>query len=90
MRIFARQWPGVRRGRVARHRTPSGFSRHSVREEVDAVLVRNGIGVLSLVDGDQPYASPMSFGYSGERVAFPMQMGTGGRSGASSRTPAPA
>jgi nitroimidazol reductase NimA-like FMN-containing flavoprotein (pyridoxamine 5'-phosphate oxidase superfamily) len=46
-------------------------------EEVDEVLVRNGVGVLSLTDGGQPYAVPMSFGYSGDEMTFPMQLGTG-------------
>jgi nitroimidazol reductase NimA-like FMN-containing flavoprotein (pyridoxamine 5'-phosphate oxidase superfamily) len=46
-------------------------------DEIDEVLVRNGIGVLSLIDGDRPYGVPMSFGYSGETLTIAMQFGTG-------------
>ena len=45
--------------------------------EIDEVLIRNGIGVLALVDGTQPYAIPISFGYDAEEMVFPMQWGGG-------------
>jgi len=45
--------------------------------EVETVLARNGIGVLALLDGDQPYPLPMSFGYDGDRPLFVMQFGAG-------------
>ena len=35
--------------------------------EIDETLTRNGVGTLALVDGDQPYAVPMSFGYDGRK-----------------------
>jgi nitroimidazol reductase NimA-like FMN-containing flavoprotein (pyridoxamine 5'-phosphate oxidase superfamily) len=47
------------------------------RDEIDEVLIRNGVGVLSMVDGEQPYGIPMSFGYDGESLTFAMQFGTG-------------
>lgn len=47
------------------------------RSEIEAVLVRNGIGVLGLVDGDQPYVIPMSYGYEREESTFVMQFGEG-------------
>ncbi|MFD1587726.1 pyridoxamine 5'-phosphate oxidase family protein [Halorientalis brevis] len=46
-------------------------------DEVTTVLSRNGIGVLALLDGDQPYPLPMSFGYDGDRPLFVMQFGAG-------------
>lgn len=46
-------------------------------EEIDEMLVENGVGLLSLVDGDQPYAIPMSFGYDGDDLMIPMQWGSG-------------
>ncbi|RAW46206.1 pyridoxamine 5'-phosphate oxidase family protein [Halorubrum sp. 48-1-W] len=46
-------------------------------DEIDEVLTRNGIGILGLTSDGQPYTIPMSFGYDGERMAFPMQWGTG-------------
>jgi nitroimidazol reductase NimA-like FMN-containing flavoprotein (pyridoxamine 5'-phosphate oxidase superfamily) len=46
-------------------------------EDIDEILTRNGVGVLSLVDGDRPYAIPMSFGYTGDDVMIPMQLGMG-------------
>jgi len=46
-------------------------------DEVDALLIRNGVGVLGLIDAGVPYTIPMSFGYDGEQMAFPMQWGTG-------------
>ncbi|SEP13661.1 hypothetical protein SAMN05216388_103626 [Halorientalis persicus] len=49
-------------------------------EEVDEILVRNGIGVLAMVDGNRPYAIPISFGYDAERMIFPMQWGGGSNS----------
>ncbi|ELY49240.1 pyridoxamine 5'-phosphate oxidase-related FMN- binding protein [Natronorubrum bangense JCM 10635] len=41
------------------------------------MLVRNGIGVLAVVDEGIPYAIPMSFGYQGDEMTFAMQWGTG-------------
>lgn len=46
-------------------------------EEIDEVLVRNGAGVLALVNGNRPNAIPMSFGYDGTEPIFPMQWGAG-------------
>ncbi|WP_135822184.1 pyridoxamine 5'-phosphate oxidase family protein [Halostella litorea] len=46
-------------------------------DEIDGVLTRNGVGVLALIDDGQPYAVPMSFGYDGSEMMFPMQWGTG-------------
>ena len=43
------------------------------KEEKEEVLLQNGIGVLSLVNGDQPYGIPMSFGYGNDEVSFMMQ-----------------
>lgn len=45
------------------------------REEIDEVLVRNGVGVLALIDEGVPYAIPMSFGYQGDEMAFAMHGG---------------
>lgn len=58
-------------------------------DEIEEVLIRNGVGVLALVDGEQPYSIPMSFGYDGSEMLFPMQWGTrydGKKNGVSSRT----
>lgn len=46
-------------------------------DEVDQLLTRNGVGVLGLSDDGQPYVIPMSFGYDGTEMTFPMQWGTG-------------
>lgn len=45
--------------------------------EIESMLVRNGVGVLSLLDDDKPYGIPMSFGYGNDDIALAMQMGTG-------------
>ena len=45
------------------------------RDEIDQILVRKGIGVLAMVDGKQPYAIPISFGYDTDQMVFPMQWG---------------
>ena len=45
------------------------------RAEIDQMLVRRGIGVLAMVDGKQPYAIPISFGYDSSQMVFPMQWG---------------
>lgn len=42
-------------------------------EEIEKVLVDNGLGVLSLVDGTDPYGIPMSFGYGNDMISFMMQ-----------------
>ena len=52
--------------------------RHLSDDEIDTVLLRNGIGVLSLYDGTYPYPLPMSFGYDGSTPLFVMQFGTTG------------
>jgi nitroimidazol reductase NimA-like FMN-containing flavoprotein (pyridoxamine 5'-phosphate oxidase superfamily) len=49
-------------------------------EEIDEVLMRNGIGTLALNDDGVPYPIPMSFGYDGEKPIFVMQFGAAGRS----------
>jgi len=41
------------------------------------MLTRQGIGVLAMVDNEQPYAIPMSFGYDADQAVFPMQWGSG-------------
>ena len=46
-------------------------------DEIDEILVRRGIGVLAMVDDEQPYAIPMSFGYDADQMVFPMQWGGG-------------
>lgn len=51
--------------------------RHLAEDEIDEVLVRQGVGVLAMAESDQPYAIPMSFGYDSEKLAFPMQWGGG-------------
>jgi nitroimidazol reductase NimA-like FMN-containing flavoprotein (pyridoxamine 5'-phosphate oxidase superfamily) len=38
--------------------------------EIDAFLREQGTGVLSLADGDEAYAVPVSFGYDEGRVLF--------------------
>lgn len=45
--------------------------------QMEDVLIRNGVGVLGLVQDGQPYTIPMSFGYDGDEMTFPMQWGTG-------------
>ena len=42
-------------------------------EAIEDVLRTNGLGVLSLIDGDRPYGLPMSFGYADGRVSFMLQ-----------------
>jgi nitroimidazol reductase NimA-like FMN-containing flavoprotein (pyridoxamine 5'-phosphate oxidase superfamily) len=54
--------------------------RHLDRDEIDKMLVRNGIGVLAMVAERQPYAIPMSFGYDSDQMVFPMQWGSGNES----------
>ncbi|WP_096391309.1 pyridoxamine 5'-phosphate oxidase family protein [Halopenitus persicus] len=41
--------------------------------EIEEVLIDNGLGVLSLVEGTEPYGIPMSFGYGDEMISFMMQ-----------------
>ena len=45
------------------------------RSEIDALIERNCWGVLSLVEGDRPYAVPVIYGYDG--VAFVFANGPG-------------
>lgn len=40
------------------------------REETDAFLGENETGVLSLAEGDDPYAAPVSYGYDAGRASF--------------------
>ncbi len=40
------------------------------RAETDAFLGENETGVLSLAQGDDPYAAPVSYGYDAERSSF--------------------
>ncbi len=49
-------------------------------DEIDELLSRNGVGVLSMYDGTRPYAIPMSFGYDGSTPVFAMQLGSGDES----------
>ena len=51
--------------------------RHLDQDKIDEILVRQGIGVLAMTEGKQPYAIPMSFGYDSEKPVFPMQWGGG-------------
>lgn len=44
--------------------------------EIEATLTEVGLGVLSLVDGDQPYGIPVSFGYADGEVSFMLQFNT--------------
>jgi nitroimidazol reductase NimA-like FMN-containing flavoprotein (pyridoxamine 5'-phosphate oxidase superfamily) len=48
--------------------------------EIENVLVDNGLGVLSLVEGTDPYGIPMSFGYGDGTVSFMMQREGGSES----------
>jgi nitroimidazol reductase NimA-like FMN-containing flavoprotein (pyridoxamine 5'-phosphate oxidase superfamily) len=42
-------------------------------EQIEQVLVDNGLGVLSLVEETDPYGIPMSFGYGDGMISFMMQ-----------------
>lgn len=55
------------------------------RDEIDEVLTRQGVGILAMVDDEQPYAIPMSFGYDTNQAVFSMQWG-GGYAGRKNRT----
>lgn len=44
-------------------------------DEMDTLLVRNGTGVLALVDDEHPYPIPMSFGYDPDEEFLVMQLG---------------
>ncbi|MGQ4557014.1 pyridoxamine 5'-phosphate oxidase family protein [Halobellus sp. GM3] len=46
-------------------------------DEIEEMLIRNGIGLLAMVDEGKPYAIPMSFGYDAGRTVLPMQWGGG-------------
>jgi nitroimidazol reductase NimA-like FMN-containing flavoprotein (pyridoxamine 5'-phosphate oxidase superfamily) len=50
--------------------------RHLDEEEIDATLTEVGLGVLSVVDNDQPYGIPVSFGYADGAVSFMLQFNT--------------
>jgi len=47
------------------------------RDEIDKMLVRRGIGTLAMVDGEQPYSIPISFGYDPEQMVCTIQWGKG-------------
>ncbi|SDY71466.1 pyridoxamine 5'-phosphate oxidase family protein [Halopenitus persicus] len=49
-------------------------------EEIEKVLVDNGLGVLSLVEETNPYGIPMSFGYGDGMISFMMQREGGSES----------
>lgn len=44
--------------------------------DIEATLTEVGLGVLSMVDGDQPYGIPVSFGYVDGEVSFMLQFNT--------------
>lgn len=54
--------------------------KHLDRDEINEILTRRGIGVLAMVDENQPYAIPISFGYNADEMVFPMQWGGGYKS----------
>ncbi len=42
-----------------------------IEAEIDRLLTEEGVGVLSMTDGDAPYGLPLSFGYDGsDRLYF--------------------
>lgn len=43
------------------------------RDEIDEMLARSGVGVLAMVENEEPYAIPMSFGYDADQMVFAMQ-----------------
>lgn len=47
--------------------------------EIDAVIEREGVGVLALSDDDVPYSLPMSYGYDRAGERFYMMFGGDGR-----------
>jgi nitroimidazol reductase NimA-like FMN-containing flavoprotein (pyridoxamine 5'-phosphate oxidase superfamily) len=47
--------------------------------EIDAVIEREGVGVLALSADDVPYALPMSYGYDPGQGTFYMMFGADGR-----------
>jgi len=48
-------------------------------EEIDAVIARQGVGVLALSKDGVPYALPMSYGYDPDRATFFVMFGADGR-----------
>ena len=44
-------------------------------DEIEAVLTRNGFGILALFDGEYPYPIPMAFGFDSDIPLFVMQFG---------------
>lgn len=44
------------------------------RAETDALLARHETGVLSLAQGDEPYAIPISYGYDAEAQTFYLRL----------------
>lgn len=42
--------------------------------EIDAFLARHETGVLSLAEGDEPYAIPISYGYDADERVFYMRL----------------
>lgn len=53
------------------------YMRRLDRAKIDEMLIRQGVGILAMIDGEQPYAIPMSFGYDADQAVFPMQWGGG-------------
>jgi hypothetical protein len=54
--------------------SPDSFARlqgtEMDRAGIDAFLAEQGVGVLSLADGDEAYGVPVSFGYDGEATLY--------------------
>jgi nitroimidazol reductase NimA-like FMN-containing flavoprotein (pyridoxamine 5'-phosphate oxidase superfamily) len=44
------------------------------RDDTDALVARHETGVLSLAEGDQPYAIPISYGYAPEERWFYLRL----------------
>lgn len=53
----------------------AGVGAVMTREEIDAFLGRGGTGVLSLARDDEPYATPISYGYDPNSGAFYIRLG---------------
>ena len=50
-------------------------------EEIDAFLGRGGTAVLSLARGDEPYSTPVSYGYVADSRRFFLRLGVGPEGG---------
>lgn len=71
-------------GKASEHTTvlkrlhmPVWHMRRLEKGEIEDVLIRQGIGILAMIDSEQPYAIPMSFGYEADQAVLPMQWGGG-------------